>query len=130
MFAHLLAAAVFAISTGEKPPPALDDEARIEELFNLETGRREAAVREAEDRQAAEAEAVAVQFPPPSGGAVEFDDLGKLVGYGVRVHVGAHVHVGRIQKVLKDAVTLKSAMGGGFAEFTLNKRQISSIEMQ
>jgi hypothetical protein len=133
MFAGLLVAAALAVSKGDAPPPAQDDEARIEELFSVEVG-QQPTPEQAEEARVAAAEAqaaeVAAQFPPPSGAAVEFEDLGKLLGYPVRVRIGEHVRAGRIQKVAKDSVTLKAPMGGGYAEFTLNKRQISSIEMQ
>lgn len=134
MLGLLFGAAVFAAaSTGEPPPSAVDDEERIEELFNAELAVREVAVRQSEDAKlAAEAEkaAAAVQFPPPSGATVAFEDLGKLIGYPVRVHLGPRARVGSIERVAKDIVTLKSPMGGGYAEFTLNKRQITSIEME
>jgi hypothetical protein len=130
MLPGLLAAVALAISQGENPPPSADDEARIEEMMGFEAEAREAAEAAVRDAAATDATAPADgTFPPKSGSAIEFDDLPKLVGYSIRVHIGPRVRVGSVEKADKRAVTMKSPMGGGFAQFTLSRAQIDAIEI-
>ena len=131
MLSGLLAALVLAISPGEPQPPPTEDEARIEELMGVEVEAREAAAQAVAEAaaQPLETDSADAPFPPPSGSRVAFDDLPKLVGYSIRVHIGPRKRTGVIQKADKKAVTMKAPMGGGFASFTLSRSQIDDIEI-
>ena len=132
MLPGLLAALALAISPGEAPPPPADDEARIEELMGADVEAREAAADAAMNGAAgasAATDPANAPFPPPSGSAVAFEDLSKLVGYRIRVHIGPRARVGAIEKADKNAVTMKAPMGGGYAKFTLSRAQIDAIEL-
>jgi hypothetical protein len=126
IFANLLLAALLAAGAGEPAPAAQDDEARIEELMAAEAEAIELAKgAAATDESEAPAE---LTFPPPPGTAIGFDDLGKMVGYPIRVRIGARDRVGTVERVTRNGVTLRAAMGGGFARFTLSRNQIAAIE--
>lgn len=134
MLSPLLVAMVLAISTGEAAPPPTDDEARIEELMGAEVVARETAVEAAAPASPADptdpeaAPAPPMQFPPPPGTEIAFDDLPKMVGYPIRVHLGGRVRVGSVEKADKKAVTIRTSMGGGFASYTLARKQVDTIE--
>ena len=137
----ILALALSAISHGQPAPSGSDDEARIEALVSAERAEHEVLVQEAadEEQERVEAEAVAqeeaaepvTQFPPASGGAVAFEDLAKMTGRSVRIRTtGGRTRVGVVQGVERNEVRLRSRLRGGYAEFTLARKQIVGIEAE
>ena len=135
LVAALIALTFAAVSHGQPPPPASDDEARIEALVASEHAtEQEAAVRAEEEREEAvelEREHKAEQFPPAPGTRIAFEDLEKMKGRGVRVHTKAgHTRVGVVQEVGKNDVQLRARQRGGYAEYTVARKQIVEIEAE
>ena len=138
----ILALALSAISHGQPAPSGADDEARIEALVSAERAVHEVLVQEAADQEQERVEAevvaqeevaaaTATQFPPASGGAVAFEDLAKMTGRSVRIRTtGGRTRVGVVQGVERNEVRLRSRLRGGYAEFTLVRKQIVGIEAE
>ena len=141
LFTPALLVITLAASHGQPAPPAGEDEARIEVLIAAERGEREAraAQREVEREAALAVEAddgsgvdqATRQFPPPAGTRIAFEDLDKMKGYAVRVHTrGGYLRTGIVQDVGANEVQLRARMRGGYAEFTVARRQIVGIEAE
>jgi hypothetical protein len=138
----ILALALSAISHGQPAPSGADDEARIEALVSGERTEHEVLVQEAADQEQerVEAEVVAqeeaveeavTQFPPGSGGAVAFEDLAKMTGRSVRVRTtSGRTRVGVVQGVERNELHLRTRLRGGYAEYTLARKQIARIEAE
>ena len=131
----ILALALSAISHGQPAPASTDDEARIEALVGAERAEHEVLVQEQEQEReeaavVAQEEAVA-QFPPASGAAIAFEDLGKMTGRSVRVRTASgSTRVGVVQGVERNELLLRVRLGGGYAEYTLARKQIARIEAE
>ena len=136
-------AATLAVSHGQPAPPVAEDEARIEALVAAERGEQEIRVEAAEraredalpDDTGAEAgteEAPApLEFPPPPGTKIAFEDLDKMKGYAVRVRTrSGHSRSGTVQQAGRNEVQLRVRMGRGYAEFSVARKQVVEIEAE
>jgi hypothetical protein len=133
--ATALLALTLAADFGQPAPPPAGDEARIEALVAAEHAQHEAklASREEEKQEAEELgrEHAIEQFPPAPRTPIAFDDLEKMKGRGILVHtVAGRTRTGEVQEVGRDQVRLRARYEGGYAEFTLTRKQISDIEAQ
>jgi hypothetical protein len=135
----LAASAIFALTLavdfGQPAPAAAADEARIEALVATERAHVEAKAQSAEEArleaEELEHEHASEQFPPTSRARIEFDDLEKMKGRSVRVRtVSGRVRSGVVQEVGRDELHLRDRLRGGYAEYTLSRKQIVEIEAQ
>jgi len=128
-----LLAFALAATPGVAPPPARDDEQRIEELVSVEKQAVQAAAEAKEQEQVALEQKVEeeakTQFPPPPGYPVAIEDLPRMMGYYVLIRTkGGGVRRGAVVEIAKDVVVLRARHASGYAEFKVPRRDIASVE--
>jgi len=133
--ALFLSVLALAASLGQPAPPAGDDEARIETLMGAEHVEQAARAERVEQERVEAAELDRVhaeeQFPPAAGAPIAYEALESMKGRGVRVHTtSGHTRIGIVQDVDKRQVRLRAQLHGGYAEYMVERRQISTIEAE
>jgi hypothetical protein len=130
-----LFALTLAVDFGQPAPGAADDEARIEAMVAAERAHVAAKAQSAEEErlesEEIQREHAIEQFPPPPGTPIAFEDLEKMKGRAVSVRiVSGRVRNGVVQQVDRNELHLRDRQRGGYAEFTLSRKQITEIQAQ